>query len=147
MPEAIALLIAVSIATFLGSLVAVPWILVQIPSDYFLRTSREPTLLDGMSPVLRAILIVLKNGLGAVFIAGGVAMLVLPGQGILTILLGVSLIDFPGKYSLERKLVRQEADDRSINWIRRRRGREPILIPGEDDDDDEADFRDADGSR
>lgn len=147
MPEAIALLIAVSIATLLGSLVAVPWILVQIPSDYFLRTSREPTLLDGMSPVLRAILIVLKNGLGAVLIAGGIAMLVLPGQGILTILLGVSLIDFPGKYRLERKLVRQEAVHRSINWVRRRRGREPILIPGEDEDDDEAAFRDADGSR
>ncbi len=147
MPEAIALLIAVSIATLLGSLVAVPWILVQIPSDYFLRTSREPTLLDGMSPVLRAILIVLKNGLGAVLIAGGIAMLVLPGQGILTILLGVSLIDFPGKYRLERKLVRQEAVHRSINWVRRRRGREPILIPGEDEDDGEGDFRDADGSR
>lgn len=132
MAEAIAILVAVSIATFVGSLFAVPWILVRLPSDYFLFESREPAILKDTHPLLRATLIVLKNLLGGVFLAGGIAMLVLPGQGILTILLGVSLIDFPGKYALQRKLVRQDAVHRSINWIRRRRGRDPIVVPGED---------------
>ncbi len=131
MAHALTILFVVGIATFLGSLVAVPWILVRIPSDYFVLETRAPTVLEGVPPLLRAPLIVAKNLLGGVLIAGGVAMLVLPGQGILTILLGVSLIDFPGKYALERRLVRRRAVHGAINWIRRRRGREPIEVPGE----------------
>ena len=139
MAHALTILFFVGAATFVGSLIAVPWILVRIPSDYFLLESRAPTVLEGVPPLLRAPLIVAKNLLGGVLIAGGIAMLVLPGQGILTILLGVSLIDFPGKFALERKLVRQEAVHGAINWIRRKRGRAPIEVPdrdGRDADDD-----------
>jgi hypothetical protein len=135
MAHALTILFVVGIATFIGSLIAVPWILVRIPSDYFVRESREPTVLEGVPPLLRAPLIVAKNLLGGVLIAGGLAMLVLPGQGILTILLGVSLIDFPGKFALERKLVRQEAVHGAINWIRRRRGRAAIEVPAQDGPD------------
>ncbi len=129
--QLIAILIGVSVVTFVGTLIVVPWLLVRLPSDYFVRESREPTMFARAHPVVRQLLIVLKNLLGGIFILGGMAMLVLPGQGILTILLGVSLIDFPGKYTLERKLVQRKAVHRSINWIRRKRGKGPIEVPGD----------------
>lgn len=118
-----------SVVTFVGTLIAVPWLLVRLPSDYFVRESREPTMFGRAHPVVRVILIVIKNLLGGVFILGGIAMLVLPGQGILTILLGVSLIDFPGKFTLERKLIRRRAVHASINWIRGKGGKGPIELP------------------
>jgi hypothetical protein len=56
-------------------------------------------------------------------------MLLLPGQGVLTILIGIVLLDFPGKYRLERWAVRHRPVYRSINWLRR--GREPIELDDE----------------
>ncbi len=67
-----------------------------------------------------------KNALGYLFVLMGIAMLVLPGQGILTIMIGVTLLDFPGKYRLERWLVSRRPVLRSINWLRRCAGREPL---------------------
>ena len=69
-----------------------------------------------------------KNVLGAVLMIAGVAMLVLPGQGLLTMVLGFLLIDFPGKYRLERWLVARPMVHRPLNWIRRRAGREPLKV-------------------
>ena len=106
-----------------------PWLLLRLPSDYFVREDRKPIPLRQRHPVLRITLIVLKNALGGVLVLGGIAMLVLPGQGILSILIGLSLIDFPGKFWLERKLVQRRAVHRTINWLRRKRGREPIEVP------------------
>jgi len=110
---------------FVGSLVMIPLIIAYMPADYFVRIDRGPLK---RSP-LRQVLHVLKNLLGALLIAGGLLMLVLPGQGLLTMVIGLSLIDFPGKRNLEVRLVRMPKVHRSINWIRHRAGRPPILIP------------------
>ena len=120
---------AVSAVTFVATLIAVPWLLIRLPSDYFMREQRMPSKLHGTHPAIRVLLLVLKNLIGVILLAGGIAMLVLPGQGLLTMLLGISLIDFPGKYTLERKLVQRKTIQRAINWIRRKGGREPIIVP------------------
>ena len=67
-----------------------------------------------------------KNLLGSVLMVAGVAMLVLPGQGVLTILVGFLLVDFPGKYPLERWLVSRRAIGAPLNWLRSRAGRAPL---------------------
>ena len=64
--------------------------------------------------------------LGAIFIVAGIAMIFLPGQGAITILIGITLTDFPGKYRLERWLVTRRPILRSINWLRERRGHPPL---------------------
>jgi hypothetical protein len=69
-----------------------------------------------------------KNLMGYVLIAAGIAMLVLPGQGMVTMLLGIILVDLPGKYRLERWLVARGPVFRSINWLRRRAGRDPLVL-------------------
>ena len=63
-----------------------------------------------------------RSEMPKILIIAGIVMLVLPGQGILSILVGIGLTDFPGKYRLERWLARQPAVFNTMNWIRRKRG-------------------------
>ncbi|MDY7108404.1 MAG: PGPGW domain-containing protein [Planctomycetota bacterium] len=79
-------------------------------------------------PLVRQILRLGKNVLGCVFILAGLAMLVLPGQGLLTVLVGFLLVDFPGKYRIEHWLLRRRHILRPINWLRRRARREPLRV-------------------
>ena len=55
-------------------------------------------------------------------------MLILPGQGILTILIGLFLMNFPGKFKLERKLIAMPKVLKSLNWIRTKAGKEPFVL-------------------
>ena len=71
-----------------------------------------------------------KNVGGWLFILAGTVMLVLPGQGIITMVVGVMLIDFPGKFRLERWLAARRPLMRALNWMRRRAGRPPLQVPG-----------------
>lgn len=115
---------------FIASLALIPLVVIRIPSDYFAHTRRHRTPWGQHHPALRALLLVSKNLVGGVVLLAGIAMLVLPGQGILTMLLGLMLLDIPGKYRFERWLVRQPGVWNSIAWLRRRAGRDPLLPEG-----------------
>jgi len=78
-------------------------------------------------------LLIGKNVLGYAFIVAGIIMLVLPGQGMLTILIGITLVNFPGRYRLERWFVSRRPVLRSINWLRRRAGQPPLSLEGDSD--------------
>ena len=62
------------------------------------------------------------------FLAAGMAMLVLPGQGLLTLLMGFLLLDFPGKYRLEKWLFLRRRVREGVNWLRKRAGSEPLRV-------------------
>jgi hypothetical protein len=53
-------------------------------------------------------------------------MLILPGQGFLTIVTGLLLINYPGKYKLEQKLVEIPSVFRTLNWIRVKANKPPL---------------------
>ncbi len=55
-------------------------------------------------------------------------MLALPGQGLLTIIVGLIFLDFPGKYRLERKIIGNHAIFSGINWIRDKAGKPPLIL-------------------
>jgi hypothetical protein len=113
---------------FLATLIAIPVVLVRLPEDYF--DDRRPRAwLQDRHPAIRATAYVLKNVVGAVFLLAGLAMIVLPGQGILTILIGISLMDFPGKRKLERRLIGQPTVLRGINKIRETFNQPPLVVP------------------
>ena len=114
-----------SAAMFLGTLVAVPLIVARIPTDYFIRAHRPP--LQTPRPPFYLLGVALKNVLGVIFILAGLAMLILPGQGVITILLGIMLMNFPGKYELERRIIKQPAILKALNWLRAR-ARQPDLM-------------------
>lgn len=113
---------------FIGTLLLVPWLVVCLPADYF-HESYRPTLLWGIEhPVLRFLLHLGKNLLGFIVLLMGIAMLVLPGQGVLTIITGLLLMNFPGKYRFERWLVRQRPVLLGVNWLRHKAGRAALRL-------------------
>ncbi len=118
-----------SLITFIASLIIIPILIARIPTDYFSDRQRHTSRSQRLHPFLFAALIAFKNLLGVVLILGGILMLVLPGQGLLTILIGVTLTDFPGKYAMERRLVSQPSIFNAINWIRAKAGKEPLARP------------------
>ena len=121
----------VSLATLVVSALAVPVLIRRLPSDYFLENSAGAEWMKRQHPVQRLILLILKNLLGAILVIGGLIMFLTPGQGILTLVVGLLLISFPGKRRFEVWLVKRKPIHRAIDWIRRRGGRPPIELPGE----------------
>jgi hypothetical protein len=106
--------------------VAVVWTLIKLPRDYFSEEHRRPLGSWDEYPALRYVLLVGKNLLGVVLLVAGLVMLIVPGQGLLTIAVGLVLTDFPGKFHLQRWIVQRPSVWRSINWLRRRGGSEPL---------------------
>lgn len=123
-----------SLLLFVVTLIAFPLVIVYLPQDYFVRHERDPAHQKRRHPAVWLTLTILKNVFGWVLILAGIAMLVLPGQGVLSILIGATLANFPGKYNLERRLVRRPAVMRSLNRIRARAGKPPLKIPPPDPD-------------
>lgn len=118
-----------SLVTFIAALAIVPWLVIQIPADYFAgqkRPSRSRT--RHRSPFAWLLLRIVKNVIGGVFVMAGIVMLVLPGQGVLTIIIGIGLMNFPGKFRLERWIVSRGPTLRFINHLRRRRGRPDLVL-------------------
>lgn len=120
---------AASLATIVVSAFAVPMLVRRIPHDYFLENDVGSERMRRRHPVLRWTLLVLKNLLGAVLVAGGFLMFFTPGQGVLTLVVGVLLLNFPGKRRFEIWLIRLGPVHRAIDWMRRRAGRRPIDLP------------------
>ena len=118
----------VSFVVFILSLLSLPWLVAQIPEDYFLPQKRQPTQWKQLHPVIRLLALVGKNLIGYGLIVAGLLMLFLPGQGILTLVMGLLLVDYPGKFRLERKLVKTPAILNSLNWLRRKAKRPPLVI-------------------
>ena len=82
-------------------------------------------------PLLRLLGLVVKNVVGVVLLLAGFAMLFLPGQGLLTMLIGISLMDFPRKRELEAKMVSQPTLLGVINSMRHKFDKPPLtLAPG-----------------
>jgi len=117
-----------SVITFVATLIGVPWMIVRIPADYFSHNRRDKKLWADRHPVIRAVLLTLKNLLGYLLIVVGAVMLAIPGQGMLTMLIGVIFLDLPGKYKLERWAVMRPAVLRSINWLRKRAGKDTLVL-------------------
>ena len=119
-----------SVVFFVGTLIAIPFILVRLPRNYFDERHSRRWMPDH-HPVLRLAGLIVKNAVGAVFLTVGIALLFLPGQGILTILLGVSMLDFPGKRYCERKIVGQPAVLKAINALRAKYDKPPLTVKGD----------------
>lgn len=128
--QALTLLLAgASMLTFIGSILVLPVLVAAMPEDYFLDAKRHQSRLRRFHPLIYLSLHLLKNVLGWLLVFCGILMLVLPGQGLLTILVGLMLSDFPGKFALERRLAGNPRVMVALNWLRRRAGRRPLQAP------------------
>ena len=115
--------------TFFISLAVVSFILVKIPPTYFQPSHSRDFWVD-RHPAIRWAAVIAKNALGVVIVLLGILMSIpgVPGQGILTILLGIMLVDFPGKRALEYKLVSRPKVLETINRLRHRFSKPPLVL-------------------
>ena len=118
-----------SVVTFVGSLAVVTVVLVKLPANYF-HSSHAREFLTERHPVLRMVGIVVKNIVGLVLVGAGIVMSLpgVPGQGVLTILLGIMLLDFPGKRALEARIVSRPQVYGAVNSLRARFGKPPLML-------------------
>jgi hypothetical protein len=121
-------LLASSVVFFVVTLIGTPVLAIRLPPDYFVKGKRQTEPGENLPPSMRPIFKVGKNVLGALLVIAGFAMLVLPGQGVFSILIGLMLLDFPGKRRAMRWLVSRPSVFRSINKLRRRYGRPPLVL-------------------
>ena len=121
--------IAITLITFVLSIVICIVVIIRIPQDYFVG-DHPPAAWANRPALLRWPLLIGKNLLGVFLILLGIVMSFpgVPGQGILTILLGAMLVDFPGKRRAEKWLLRRRGIMKTINRIRSRYGRPPLLL-------------------
>lgn len=117
------------VVTFVGNLAIVSFILVKLPTDYFKKT-RKTQLWSGPRPALHAAKVVGKNLLGVFLVALGIVLSLpgVPGQGLLTVLLGIMLVDFPGRRTVEQKLLRRPAIKKGITRLRDKFGKPPLEL-------------------
>lgn len=114
-----------SVITVVASIISLSVIIISLPPDYFTQKKHVSRI---KNPIVRVFLRILKNVVGLIALVAGFVMLIAPGQGVFTILVGVSLCDFPGKRTLERKLIARPLVLSTINKIRLRYKRPPIVL-------------------
>ena len=118
--------LAVSMATV--SLFIVGYILARLPADYFVNPDAQRPI--DRHPVLKVFVLLVRNAIGYFLIALGAVLSLpgVPGQGLLTILMGVMLIDFPGKHRFQRWLVTRRVILGAVNRLRARAGQPPFQM-------------------
>lgn len=109
----------VSITMFVGTLAAIPWLIRRLPADYFVRPPPKHSLPKKIA----------RNVLGFALIAAGIAMLVLPGQGIITVLIGLSIVDLPVKHRILQWLLGRPKIQEGVQRLRSKAGKPPLVIP------------------
>ena len=117
------------VLTFGANLAIVSLVLVKLPATYFKR-SHKRKFLAKRPQIIRWLAIIGKNLLGVVLVVAGILLSLpgVPGQGILTILLGVMLLDFPGRPRLEHWLVSRPRILRTINKLRHRFSKQALVL-------------------
>jgi hypothetical protein len=117
------------VLTFAGSIGLVSFMLVRLPATYF-HSSHDRDFWVERHKAIRWSGLVMKNTLGVVLVLLGIVMSLpgVPGQGILTILLGLMLLDLPGKRRWEQKLVKRPKVLQTINQLRGKFGKPPLVL-------------------
>jgi len=121
--------ILVFVVTFAINVGIVSFILVKLPHNYF-SNSYQTSFLSGRHPALHAAGIIGKNILGVLLVSIGILMSIpgVPGQGLLTILMGIMFLDFPGKRRLEQKLLSRRGVLKAINRLRLKFDKPALIV-------------------
>lgn len=120
---------AIAVGSVVMSIVGTMAALIYLPADYFC----APLVASAPSRhhiSLRVLIGVVRNLAGASLVLVGLVLSLpgVPGQGLLTILLGVMLMQVPGKRRLERRIIAIAVVQRTTARIRRRFGRPPFEL-------------------
>lgn len=122
-----AALLSVTLALF--SLAVALLIVVRWPVEQF-KGEAVPPFWEHRHPAIRVLGLIGKNVAGYATVVLGIVLALpgVPGQGLLLILIGLTLLNFPGKRRLELRLIHRPAIRRVINSVRTRFGRPPLEL-------------------
>lgn len=114
-------------ASLVLSIVGCAALITFLPPDYFSEFYPDRPI---KNPILRFFVSLLKNLVGLVLIVVGALLSVpgVPGQGLLTILSGLIISDFPGKKKLARRIIRIRTVYLAANKIRTSFKRPPLVL-------------------
>ena len=110
----------VSVVLFFLSLFILRCVIVRLPDDYFVIDSPASNKHSGN--LIDLAFRVAKNLFGFLLIICGIILLFIPGQGLVTIVLGAWIIDLPWIIKIKRKFVYSRLVKRALNWIRSKNG-------------------------
>ena len=104
-------------------------VMVNLPAAYF-SSHYNPQFMTGKPWIVRWSAVILKNILGVFLILLGIALSLpgVPGQGFLTILLGIIMLDIPGKRPIEARIIKRPSIQHSINKLRARFDKPPLIL-------------------
>ena len=122
------------VASSLGSL----FVILRLSENYFHLGENVTFGLD--RPRWQRILgKIAKNVLGVCLVVLGLAMALpgVPGQGLLTMFIGIVLLDLPGKRAFERRIISRPSILHACNQLRIRFGKKPFTLAVENDDLDQ----------
>jgi hypothetical protein len=120
--------IVIFIVSFVATTAGTVWFVVRLPADYFVQNGQRRS--RNRASISHWPRFVLRNLLAVALVALGILLMLpgVPGQGLLTVLLGIMLSDFPGKVRLERKIVSYPKVRDTLNRLRQRFGRPPLVM-------------------
>jgi hypothetical protein len=123
------MLAVISVGVGLATILAGAGVLIRLPADFFVRPADEQQT-DDRHPALRALWIVGKNIVGVLLAIGGLLMSLplVPGPGVVLLVVGVSLTSFPGKRRFERAMLGNRFVLHPINALRKQFGRPPLAM-------------------
>lgn len=133
-PNFIFLTILLTTAASITYFIVISYIITQMDKRYFIRKkisandSSENSYLMWMNSSVTYAVKIVKIIVGVCLLLCGLLMLVLPGQGLITMLIGLSLIPFPGKHKIEQNLLSRKSVRSSLNWIRIKANKEPFIF-------------------
>ncbi|NND92371.1 MAG: hypothetical protein HKN42_16040 [Granulosicoccus sp.] len=107
------------------TVLAIPRVVSHLPADYLLNRLDQPLRRDVPSLMFSG----LRAILGLFIVCLGLIMMVTPGPGVIMLLLGLSVAQFPGKHRLLIYLATRPQVFKSLNWMRQRHAREPFRHP------------------
>jgi Na+/H+ antiporter NhaD/arsenite permease-like protein len=108
-----------SVVAVVATIILVPRYVASLPADYLRGGERN----KNPSVPLR----IARNALGVLLVLLGIAMLLLPGQGVITLLVGVLLVDFPGKQKLIQRVLGRPKILKAVNKLRARHDAPPLV--------------------
>lgn len=117
------------LASLIISFIAIGIVMVKIPENYF-STHYQKDFMPNSPWLVRWGAVILKNILGIILIIIGIILSLpgVPGQGILTILLGLIMIDIPGKRPIEAKIVKRPTVLSAVNNLRAKYNKPPLIL-------------------
>jgi hypothetical protein len=127
-------IVALTTTASITYFVVITYFITQMDKQYFVRrkTSEDDTMqhihLTSMNRSVACVVQIAKIILGFGLLVCGILMLVLPGQGLITMLIGLSLLPFPGKDKMEERILARNSVRSTLNWIRLKAKKEPFIF-------------------